>query len=57
MRREQNVSSFVVEALHKDTDSTFWDYSLIERTLEAGADPDLVGPDRLIYLDMSNKSD
>jgi hypothetical protein len=57
MRREQNVSSFVVEALHKDTDSTFWDYPLIERILEAGADPDLVGPDRLIDLDMSNKSD
>jgi hypothetical protein len=57
MRCEQNVSSFVVEALDKDTDSTFWDYPVIERILEAGADPDLVGPGRLIALDRSNKSD
>lgn len=61
MRHEQDVSPFVVEALRKDTDSTFWDYPLIERLLEAGADPTIVGPGtitsiQLLTTNTSNKS-
>lgn len=59
-RREQNSSSLVYEALKKDSDSTFWDYACIERILESGADPTLVGDDAMkaigLIADTSNKS-
>jgi hypothetical protein len=60
MRRDNNYSSFVVEALRKDIDSTFWDYLLIERVLQAGADPNTVGTGAItairLIANASNKS-
>ncbi|OWY53844.1 kinase-like protein [Alternaria alternata] len=43
MRREDDVSSFVVEAVKRDADSTFWDCDRIEKILEAGANTDFPG--------------
>lgn len=61
MRREGDISSFVVEAVKRDADSTFWDYTLIEKILEAGANTDFLGLNATLLEELissaSNKID
>jgi hypothetical protein len=45
--KRQNIPPLILEALRRDEDQAYWEIQHIQRLLEAGANPQTIGPERM----------